>query len=368
MRILIDATCVIGIYCGYETFVDNLLQSLLPLLKEHEITLLIQRKLPQNNFLVKAIEKHKELKIIKTNIPVLGFIRLIKYIMFLKHIEKNFDLYHCLHSNPLPCNKIKSICTLHDLSALKIKSYFEKYGIIKRIYLNWEYKYLLNKMNKIICVSNSTKKDAEVFFNLESNKFDVIYEAAGELSTEASTTFCSNKYFLTMGSKPHKNIGTVVKSFTLFSQNIMEEYHLIIVGKRNAYTSSILNNLGNEIKNRVILLESVSDKDLASLYRNSLAFIFVSYYEGFGLPILEAMSKGTPVITSNTSSMPEVAGDASFLVSPNDYLDISAKMYSIASSEELRKIKIEKGYMQAKKFSWQLTGEKTYLLYKSLMT
>ena len=135
---------------------------------------------------------------------------------------------------------------------------------------------------------------------------------------------------------------------------------MVVVGKKGWQYEEILSapKKFNVLEN-VLFLEFVSDDDLASLYKHALFFILPSLYEGFGLPVLEAMQYGCPVITSNVSSLPEAGGDAALYVNPDDVLDIKAKMETLISDGNLRAKMSEKGYEQVKKFSWEKTAKQT---------
>ena len=120
------------------------------------------------------------------------------------------------------------------------------------------------------------------------------------------------------------------------------------------------------IKDSLVFTGFISDEDLKTIYSEAEALLFVSFYEGFGIPILEAMECGTPVITSNISSMPEVAGDAALLVNPHNIKEIAEKMNNIANSEILRKQLIENGFKRVKEFSWERTARETLKVYNEI--
>lgn len=140
----------------------------------------------------------------------------------------------------------------------------------------------------------------------------------------------------------------------------MKDLQLVIVGKRGWLYEEILAKPKElEIEDRVTFLENINDEELALFYKNALCYVLPSLYEGFGLPVLEAMQRGCPVITSNISSLPEAGGEAALYVDPKNVSDIAKKIEQLAVDEKLRKQLKEKGFEQVKKFSWEKTAKET---------
>ena len=169
----------------------------------------------------------------------------------------------------------------------------------------------------------------------------------------------NKKYILFVGTlQPRKNIVRLIEAFSKIHHQ--QQLNLVIVGKKGWMYEEILEAPKQYgIENQIKFLEFVPDEDLSLLYKNALCFVLPSLYEGFGLPVLEAMTQGCPVITSNVSSLPEAGGDAALYVNPEDVDEIAAKMQSLVKDEELRKTLIEKGYKQVKKFSWEKAARET---------
>lgn len=168
----------------------------------------------------------------------------------------------------------------------------------------------------------------------------------------------SSDFILFVGTiQPRKNLQRLIEAFSKISKkNII----LVIVGKKGWQYEEILEapqNFG--VSDRVKFLDFVPDEDLTALYKEAACFVLPSLYEGFGLPILEAMKYGCPVITSNVSSMPEASGDAALYVNPEDVDDIADKIEKLISDEKLRSDLVERGYKQIKKFSWEKTAKQT---------
>lgn len=179
----------------------------------------------------------------------------------------------------------------------------------------------------------------------------------------------SSPYFLYVGAlHPRKNIRRVIEAFKL-AKTCHNEINLVIVGPSSwgahHELQTVLGSTGNSTG--IIFTGFLSDEDLGALYQGAYGLVFPSLYEGFGLPVLEAMSYGTPVITSNISALPEVAGDAALLVDPMSVTDIARKMVMLLEDADLHADLQGKGYIRCKKFSWDETARRTYDVYKSLL-
>ena len=169
----------------------------------------------------------------------------------------------------------------------------------------------------------------------------------------------SNDYLLYVGTlQPRKNLVRAIEAFGLLKRDSTLKF--VIAGKKGWLYDEIFEKVKElNLENEVIFTGYVPDEDLPELYKNAKAFIFVSLYEGFGLPVLEAMSYGIPVLTSNTSSLPEVAGDAALLVDPENTEEIAKGMERLLTDEKLRQQLISKGKEQIKKFSWEKAAKET---------
>ena len=367
--ITIDATCITKEICGYRFFSENLLKSLLPLLSSFEVDILLSDKCEESSIdIIK--NANSKVNIIKTNIPVIGPKRIFLSNNINHKISSKCKLYHCLHTNPLVIRKnIKTIATIHDFSALVIPKYFSKFNFIKKQYLKFEYKYLLNKMSKIIAISSSTKEDA-IKYNILKTEENISIIGEGIRVLEANHNKKSDElYILAMGNRPHKNIKAVLLSFSklLKQPNINQKLRLIIVGSQTQETNSILNSFPYEISSRIEFKTNISDACLAKLYKNAFCFLFPSLYEGFGLPILEAMSYETPIITSNISSMPEVAGYACILIPPKDINAIAKALKTLLNDKRKRANMVTAGRIQVKKFNWDIVAKQYYNIYLDVL-
>jgi glycosyltransferase involved in cell wall biosynthesis len=214
----------------------------------------------------------------------------------------------------------------------------------------------LARASHIIAASGATRDDLLKYYNLSSKKVTVIYDGFQALKPSAAEVENSLKpYFFFAGKvKYRKNVHGIVSAFISFVERTKSDVKLIIAGD---YGGEYYHKLANELKdhnleNRVHFVGYVSAGHMYAYYKNALACVFPSINEGFGMPIIESMSIGTPVITSNISSMAEVGGSAALLVDPFDVEDISQAMEKMYSDESLRAELISKGKERAQEFSW----------------
>jgi len=215
--------------------------------------------------------------------------------------------------------------------------------------------------DQIIAVSKFTKEQLVGEYGIDKKKIKVIYEAAEEnlkpLNIPKSFELIKGKYnlpkeyFLCLSTlEPRKNIAGIIDAYLDWQEDTKVDVGLVIAGKEypGIFSETKLKKHPN-----IHITGFIDEEDKALLYQHALAFLYPSFYEGFGLPILEAMQCGTPVVTSDATSMPEVAGEAAILVNPNESKDLKSAMHEIYRDEQLRTSLIEKGFKQAKKFSWK---------------
>ena len=179
-----------------------------------------------------------------------------------------------------------------------------------------------------------------------------------------------DKYILYMGTlEPRKNIERLVQAFALLHQQPeLQQYQLVLAGKKGWQYDSIFAQISQfGLKQDVICTGYVDEVDKAAIYQQADLFVFPSLYEGFGMPVLEAMAAGVPVVTSNVSSLPEVAGDAALLADPLDVQALADNMQRLLLDDDLQQSCIAKGYMQCKHFTWEQSADILVKLYQRLM-
>ena len=280
--------------------------------------------------------------------------------------EGNFDVFHPTYYDNYFLNYIGNkpfVLTVHDL----IHQIFPEFGLYKDdLDKNKE---MINRANKIITVSESTKKDLINIFNVPENKVEVIYLANSlqENTNIVTAEFKSkipHRYLLYVGNRDfYKNflfftqifssLGSEAKDISVVCTgspfNVDEKYALDKMNLNNRITSMYVN-----------------DAELSYLYKNAIALVFPSMYEGFGLPVLEAFSCGCPVLVSNSSSLKEIGNDAVIYFEPKNPSSMLEALKSVLSNKDLRTDKIKSGYIQLKNFSWSKTAEKTKKVYSNL--
>ncbi len=247
----------------------------------------------------------------------------------------------------------RSIVVVHDFAYLELpeRSLKEK---LKSLVLYCAHALSLWKATKIVAVSNSTKENTVRHFGVNPDKIEVIHNGYVAFAGALEPMPVPEHFFLFAGVlKERKNVAGIIRAFALFAGG-NATHELLIAGKRSGAYAESLVDLARElgVVRRVRFLGYVSDAQLAYLYSKAQALVFVSFIEGFGMPLLEAMHAGLPVITSNNGALAEVAGDAALLVDPASPGGIAKAMGSMAGDRSLREALKEKGYVRAKQFSW----------------
>lgn len=295
-------------------------------------------------------------------------------------LNSKSEIYHFFDYIVPPNIEGKVITTIHDMTYVLYPEIVEQ-KTMNRIKKGIEYS--INRADKIITVSESSKNDIVKYLNVPENKIDVVYNGVEYNKFAKSYNEEDNlrirekyklpkNYILYMGTlEPRKNIESIVEAFKLFNEksDLKEKnFKLVIAGKKGWLFESIFNLVETlKLQDDVIFTDYIDEVDKPIIYQMARLFVFPSIYEGFGIPVLEAMAASVPVITSNVSSLPEVAGDAAILVEPKDVKSIAENMHKILSDNDLRDKLICKGHIQAKKFTWEASAEKLYKIYKSMM-
>jgi len=232
----------------------------------------------------------------------------------------------------------------------------------------------LKRADMVIAVSESTKKDILRNVDIEEDKVSVIHEGydkrfrktdSGRSIVTTGKYGIRSKYLLFVGMlEPRKNISRLIDAYGLLSDETRSEYSLVIAGAKGWMYEDIFRSAGLiRSPGKVIFTGHVPDDDLVDLYNGAELFIYPSLYEGFGLPVIEAMACGVPVITSNISSLPEVSGNAARLIDPVNIADIKDSMEFILSNSSVRQGMIEKGLENVKRFSYEKMAKETLGLY-----
>lgn len=280
-----------------------------------------------------------------------------------------------------PCNiaplfvKAPTVLTLFDVHWLVYPHMFSK---AKRLYLKNAIKHSLVKAQKVITISDNSKKDIIEIFGVSEHKINVIpcgldpffkiVKNEVKLFNVKKKYHINNKFiFFTAQLHKRKNVITLLKAYHELKKRKKIEHNLVIAGgKGDGYEDmrSYLSEHG--LENNVVLCGCVPNDDLRLLYNNADIFVYPSLYEGFGLPIIEAMACGTPVITSNVSSLPEVAGDAAILIDPLNVEELANAIDRVLSDKNLREDLINKGFKRISEFSWEKAAQKTLSVFEEV--
>ncbi len=291
--------------------------------------------------------------------------------------ELNLDILHCTSNTaPIRC-KIPLILTLHDIIFLEPrdkanKSFYQNMG--------WFYRRLvvpriLKKCKRIITVSNFEKNNIMSKLDLPQGKIAMIYNGYNEWFKPLDDTeqiykkyIDSSGYFFFLGNTdPKKNTERTLVAYSKYLEKSEVKRRLLMADLDKSFLSSIIerNHIEN-ILSQIVMPGYIVNKDLPYIYNNAFAFLYTSLRESFGIPLLEAMACGTPVITSNTSSMPEIGGPEAILINPEDPDEIAEKMLQLEKDEALYQRQKKIGPIRAKCFSWQQTAEHLLDLYESI--
>lgn len=278
----------------------------------------------------------------------------------------------------LPLRLPKSIATVSVVHDLEYLRHPKTYTFLNRTLLKWFTSHAVKNATRIITVSQYTKDDVARVYKRPQDHITVVHhgvdprcftpeapnsksEIRNEEDKIQTRHSLPKRFILYVGAlQPRKNVIGLLKAYEQLEKEGVSDVGLVLVsggGWKQGPIVECINALAK--KNQVRLLRKVSEEDLAYLYRMSSVFVLPSFSEGFGMPILEAMSCGAPVITSNTSSLPEVAGDAALLVDPNNPKEITKAMAQVLTNDTLRTDLIQKGKARAKQFSWDETARKT---------
>jgi len=346
-----------------------------------EIELVILRKpSPSDNFILKKV-RSVEIKFYR--LPL--FSTLFSYLIFFFSYREHFDLV-MFNRNVYPffwmLNSKAFVLLLHDMSvspAYQERLTPENYGFY--IFLKYVGKYFLDA---IIAVSEDARLGIISRLRARPEKVRVVYNGASgafrKFSEQEKRDFFESlkskygilkPYFLTVARlDPHKNVGTLIDAFFILKREYSFPHKLVIVGGRHLpkYTKLIESKISSsDIGSEVIITPYIEETDMPALYNAADVFVFPSLMEGFGLPLVEAMKCGVPVVASDVSAMPEIAGGAAALVNATDSRLLADRIWEVYSDSALKASLVEKGLLRAKFFSWQKTAQSMKNIYESCL-
>ena len=287
--------------------------------------------------------------------------------------REGVTLFHAPHYVLPPLVRCKSVVTIHDCIHLMFPQYLP--NRLAYSYARTSIRLAARRATRILTVSESSKRDILRFVDTEPDKIDVIHNAYDdrfaidpreEDVVRVRERFqLESEFVLYAGNvKPHKNLERLIEAFHLVRKRGLDHLKLVMIGDEiSKYTALRRAVHQHQLHKYVRFLGYLPEVTLAVMYRLAGVFVFPSLYEGFGLPPLEAMASGTPVVTSNVSSLPEVAGDAAVLVDPYDPRSIADGIYRVLSDERLRRDLRRKGVARAGMFSWEQSVRRVRAIY-----
>ena len=364
MRVGIDARLVYYSQAGIGQYILHLVDGLAKVDRENEYFLLQSRKdettiLEQPNFRRVSLwtPSHHRLERMSLNVEL---------------VRLGLDILHSPDFIPPDRPRCRSVITVHDLAFLLYPHFLTKesaryYGHIDQA-VRWS--------DQIIAVSQNTKRDAIQHLGVPEDKITVVYEAANAIFRPIDREEAREQVFRRHGIdqrfllfvstiEPRKNVPTLLRALKQLLECYKETVHLVLAGGKGWLSEdafALVEQL--KLEKHVHFVGRVSSEDLLYLYNAAELMAHPAFYEGFGLPPLEAMACGLPVIVSNVASLPEVVGDAGLLIDPNNVDELTVSMWRVLNDPEARREMREKGLRQAARFSWERAATETAAIYR----
>jgi glycosyltransferase involved in cell wall biosynthesis len=364
MRVGIDARLVYYSQAGIGQYILHLVNGLAKVDEENEYVLLQSRKDDT------TILERPNFRRISLWTP--SHHRLERYSMNVELVRLGLDVLHSPDFIPPHRPSCKSVITVHDLAFLLYPHFLTKesaryYGHIDQA-VRWT--------DHIISVSESTKRDTVQHLGVPEDKIAVVYEAANPIFRPIDRDRAREQvrdrhgvegpYILFVSTiEPRKNVPTLIRAVWQLMECYKEDVQLVLAGGKGWLFEdafAIVETL--KMDSRVHFVGRVSSEDLLYLYNAAELLAHPAFYEGFGLPPLEAMACGLPVIVSNVASLPEVVGDAGLLIDPHDVDELTVGLWRVLTDDELRREMREKGLRQAERFSWERAARETIDIYR----
>ncbi|ACK66332.1 glycosyl transferase group 1 [Rippkaea orientalis PCC 8801] len=383
-KVCLDATPVRGKLSGIGVYTLNLIDSLYKLQETEDFRLEIYFHPSVKNWLLRQfspcdfLTHYSQISVLPIPVTIANILAWYPnpFLSYFERYLNNPDIIHGTDHYVYPYSNSRKIMTIHDLTFLKYPQYSTAIvqGYLERI------KRCLQWTDLIITFSNNTKQDIVEYLGVKPEQIQITAEASRyhanylkadgieQLKKSINYDF-SIPYLLFVSTlEPRKNIITLINAFNYLKETYKIPHNLILIGQKGWKYESIFAAIEtSKYKQSIYHLNYLLDELLALFYNQSDAFIYPSFYEGFGLPVLEAMTLGSPVITSNTSSLPEVAGDAALLINPHDTLELAEAILKVISDSQLRNELINKGQKQSQLFSWERTAKETFKAYQLII-
>lgn len=332
---------------GIGTYLRNVIPAIVSKFSHHPITLLGDTKDLKN--LIGSFSFNCNFVQMKSRMYSIE-----EQLDYAKLIPNDTTLYFSTHYNVPLFYSGRMIVTVYDTMHLAMPQFV--HGFHKRLYAKLMFSAVRRKADSILTISEFTRNEMIRLLGDFRQPITPIHlgVSAEWFSINPSPPLYSNPYILYVGNiKPHKNLKTLIRAFISIAEQV--PHNLVLVGKKEGFITgdSEVANMAKALAGRIHFTGHVSDEELHQHFHHAEAFIFPSLYEGFGLPPLEAMAAGCPVLVSNAGSLPEVCGDAALYFDPLDETDLSKKLLEIINNKELRNELRNRGYARGKTFTWE---------------
>src|SRR3989344_639988 len=311
-------------------------------------------------------------KKIKTEIPWYNYSEQIKLPRLLNKYK--LDLVHFPHFNVPIFYQGKFIVTIHDITPKFFPGPKVKKSLLRRLAYNLVLNQALEKSKRIITVSQYTKNNLTKYFDIDSEKIEIIYPGIGEEFKKIDSSFeeIIKKYNITKPFlfyigvwRDHKNLPGLIKSFEILKSKYNQDYQLVLGGKPDPRYPEIQQAIEySKFKNDIITPGFIPEDELPLFYNAAKLFVLSSFAEGFGLVAVESLACGTPVVSSNTTSLPEVLKDSTIYFNPKDPLEIAKAIDQVLNDHNLYQNLITKGLILAREYNWRSCAQKTLAVYQ----
>ncbi|MEK7159480.1 MAG: glycosyltransferase family 1 protein [Patescibacteria group bacterium] len=371
MRIAIDARMYGNEECtGIGTYIKNLTDNLFQIDSENEYVLFLREPA-----FSKFIEPNSRVK--KVKVTPRWYTYQEQFLLPIQFLREKFDLIHYPHFNSPILFPKKSICTIHDLTPLTFPGH-KMNSLIRRLGYRAVFRSTVKKATKIIAVSESTKQGIIRYFKVNPDKIIVTHEGVDErfkiIENCAIINKVKNKFgicqpfiFYVGVWRDHKNLTGLVEAFNLLKKNYALPHQLVLGGREDLHDTKVRERINaSPFKNDIITTGYISDQELPPLYNAADLFVLPSFIEGFGLIAIEAQKCGCSVVSTNTSSMPEILNDSALFFNPWSSNEMSEQIYAVLSNETLKQELRNKGLENVKRFSWKKCAEQTLAVYQSI--
>jgi glycosyltransferase involved in cell wall biosynthesis len=360
MRLALDVSPLVGTRAGVGTYVERLVRALIAISPEHQYYLYTPHPLPDAD--AAALEKFSNVKIVRCPAWLMG--RRARW--------DRVDIFHGMNYKLRGWGRYGGVVTIHDLALDRIPQPSRKLFGQQSSFRRGRRTAL--RASRVIAVSQHTASDIAELYGVPRERIAVVSNGAGadfypimdKLLVDSVKARCGivrgDFVLATGGAEPRKNIVRVLEAFGRVP-GLRDRFHLVVVGgmDRGSGVNELVRRAN--LQSAVLFPGHVPPEDLRALYSSCSAFVFPSLYEGFGMPVLEAMACGAPVICSNTSALPEVAGDAAILVDPTSVEAIANAMAEVLSSNAVRDGLRRRGPIRAKSFGWDRSARELLQVY-----